>query len=223
MSGNDEQEIERLREELKEIQERLNAISTKTSQPVETFDEKDEKEESETKHIQDEVEPPGSETNNDDASTNESNRWQYVPPYRRRFDFGDRLGEYITGFVDDVMEGVSVELERSLFREKPPRRRPKSRIDSEETAKVMASLGNEHRIRILNELSYGGLYASEFQETLKDISPSTLSSHLDVLEEAGLIYQERKRGRYLITIPGRLAIKMAYQINARIRPQNETD
>ena len=45
---------------------------------------------------------------------------------------------------------------------------------------------------------------------------STLSSHLDVLQEAGLITQERKRGRYLITIPGRLAVKMAYQIADRI-------
>ncbi|GAI57596.1 unnamed protein product [marine sediment metagenome] len=51
---------------------------------------------------------------------------------------------------------------------------------------------------------------------MPEISASTLSSHLDVLQEAGLITQERRRGRYLITIPGRLAVKMAYQIADRI-------
>ncbi len=150
--------------------------------------------------------------------------------YRRRwrdydrFDWGDRLGDYIGGFVEDVMEGVADEIESALFihprgprmvvRGKRPRR--KVVVDEKKTASIMSALGNEYRLKILDELSSGGMYASDFQEALKDISPSTLSSHLDVLEEAGLILQERRRGRYLITIPGRLAIKMAYQIARRI-------
>lgn len=44
----------------------------------------------------------------------------------------------------------------------------------------------------------------------------TLSSHLDVLQEAGLIVQEKRRGRYLITMNGRLAIKMASSIAKRV-------
>ncbi|MCK4438274.1 winged helix-turn-helix transcriptional regulator, partial [Candidatus Bathyarchaeota archaeon] len=57
---------------------------------------------------------------------------------------------------------------------------------------------------------------SDLQDTLKEISASTLSSHLDVLQEAGLIVQERRRGRYLITMSGRLAIKMASSIAKRV-------
>lgn len=143
--------------------------------------------------------------------------------YDFRFDWGDRLGDYISGFVEDVMEGVANEIEKALFvrphgrmvvHRKKPRRLTK--INEKRTASIMSALGNEHRLKILDALSSGGLYASDLQEILKEISPSTLSSHLDVLEEAGLILQEKRRGRYLITIPGRLAIKIAYQIARRI-------
>ncbi len=82
---------------------------------------------------------------------------------------------------------------------------------------MMSALGNEHRLRILKELSMGGLYASDLHELLKEISASTLSSHLDVLEEAGLVIQERRRGRYLVTMSGRVAIKMAYQVAKRTK------
>jgi DNA-binding transcriptional ArsR family regulator len=58
---------------------------------------------------------------------------------------------------------------------------------------------------------------------LTEISPSTLSSHLDVLQEARLVTQERRRGRYLVTIPGRLAVKMAYQIADRIERDKRHD
>lgn len=216
MSENNDEELKRLREELKNLQERLNLISGDAPHSTEEHVEQHEETGEDGTIRQSEISE--NESKGDDDSGGYKEEWRFGSPYRRHFDFGDRLGEYISGFVEDVMEGVSVELERSLFRERPQRRRQQSRIDSEETAKVMASLGNEHRIKILNELSYGGLYASDLQEVMKEISPSTLSSHLDILEEAGLIYQERKRGRYLITIPGRLAIKMAYQIAERIVP-----
>jgi len=216
MSENNEEELKRLREDLKNLQERLNSISSDPPLPTEEhLEQQGETGEEEAIPLS---ETPETESEDEGDSGRYKEEWRFGPPYRRSFDFGDRLGEYISGFVEDVMEGVSVELERSLFRERPQRRNQESRFDSEETAKVMSSLGNEHRIKILNELSYGGLYASDLQEVMKEISPSTLSSHLDVLEEAGLIYQERRRGRYLITIPGRLAIKMAYQIVARIGP-----
>ncbi|HIE18283.1 TPA: hypothetical protein EYP75_01010 [Candidatus Bathyarchaeota archaeon] len=61
---------------------------------------------------------------------------------------------------------------------------------------------NEHRI--LGELASGGLYARGLQERLHDIGASTLSSHLDVLEKAWMLMQEKACGRYLITIAGGL-------------------
>jgi DNA-binding transcriptional ArsR family regulator len=149
---------------------------------------------------------------------------RHMRDYDFRFDFGERLGDYIGGFVEDVMEGVADEIESALFihprgpRMVVSRKRPRRKaiVDEKNAASVMSALGNEYRLKILDELSSGGMYASELQEALKEISASTLSSHLDTLEEAGFVMQERRRGRYLITIPGRLAVKMAYQIAKRL-------
>jgi DNA-binding transcriptional ArsR family regulator len=139
--------------------------------------------------------------------------------------WGESLGEYIGTFVEDVMEGVGAEIERSLFVDPHIRHRHRERrrqpMDTKAASEAMSALGNEHRIKILEELSFGGHYANELQESLSGISASTLSSHLDILQESGLIVQERRRGRYLITIPGRLAVKMAYQIADRIDRSRE--
>ena len=87
------------------------------------------------------------------------------------------------------------------------------RIDFSQVAKAMSALGQEHRLKILDALMSGGRYINELQEELKDITTSTLSSHLDVLEEVGLVVQEKVRGRYLITMPGRTAYQMARKVS----------
>lgn len=202
-------------------------------EPEEALEEAEEALEEEVEEILEEAEEAHEEAEEALEEEEEEEREEYdrEDRHRRRrhdydfrFDFGDRLGEYIGGFVEDVMEGVADEIEQSLFvsprgkfvvNRVGKRRRP-SKVDSSAAAQVMSALGNEHRLRVLDALSSGGLYASDLQEVLKDISPSTLSSHLDTLEEVGLIMQERRRGRYLITIPGRLAVKMAYQITQQL-------
>lgn len=156
-----------------------------------------------------------------------SRRWKRPKRIKIKHDWGDQLGDYIGSFVEDVMEGLGQELEQSLFFERSlSRDRISGRItqvEAKDTADVMSALANEHRIRVLSELSTGGMYASDLQEALSEISPSTLNSHLDVLEDAGLILQERRRGRYLITISGRLAVKMAIQIMKRTRYKYDVD
>ncbi len=135
-------------------------------------------------------------------------------------DIGEGVHDYVEGMMEGVAEGIRGELKRSIlvgphgvkvYRE----RRPEERIvkaDPAKAASAMSALGNEHRVRILGELVFGGKYISELQEKLSEIASSTLSSHLDVLEEAGLVVQEKVRGRYLITIPGRMAYRMANRI-----------
>ena len=229
MSEENDERTRKLREEVNLLREQLLRISERIEEPREEAEEAPEEDASPEATIETpEGEPLEDETEDEWFDEDE-------PYYRRRRpwrdkargpfmgeDFGDRLGDYIGGFVEDVMEGVTSELERSLFwSEKPERERPTVMSEGEvkRTAEVMSALGNEHRIKILRELTWGGLYASDLQDVLKEISPSTLSSHLDVLQEAGLIVQERRRGRYLITMSGRLAIKMASSIAKRVKPR----
>jgi DNA-binding transcriptional ArsR family regulator len=229
MSENDDERMRKLREEVNLLREQLLNISERIEETEEEAEEAPEEDEGQEAS----VEVPEEEPETGDEWYDEDE-----PYYRRRKpwrgtkvrgpflgeDFGDRLGDYIGGFVEDVMEGVTSELERSLFWEDgSERERPTVMSDAEvqRTAAVMSALGNEHRIKILKELTWGGLYASDLQDSLQEISASTLSSHLDVLQEAGLIVQERRRGRYLITMSGRLAIKMASSIAKRVKPHVE--
>jgi len=241
--GRDE-EIRRLREEMESLQERLRRLAQETPPEREPEEQKEEEpaEAPEPEMTEEAQEPPEGEAHEEPEreEPKDEGYWrdyggrQGYGPYgfeermedfgERMGEFGERLGDYIESVVEGVMRGVSAELERSLIVE-PRRRRNKwarQRRPSEEelkgAASVMSALGNENRIAVLDALSSGGLYASDLQETLPGISPSTLSSHLDILEEAGLIVQERRRGRYLITLPGRLAVKMAYQIARRAGP-----
>lgn len=143
-------------------------------------------------------------------------------------DIGERVGNYVQDVMEGVAEGISGELERSVFVGphgiRVFRRRPRPeriRADPAKAASVMSALGHEHRLRILRELMHGGKYISELQEKLSEITSSTLSSHLDVLQEAGLVVQEKVRGRYLITIPGRMAYKMANRIAKLVERESE--
>lgn len=233
-----EEELRKLRDEIDGLKESLKSLSNNLTGlgerlPVEPPDAPVETSE-EPEAVPEEAEkgPEEDYTVEVKRSPERSRRWEEEDedrPYRRYYDqeqrdyfddFGDRLGDYIESFVESVMEGVTSELESSIFiHPRMKKRKSKSKrygkVDAKKAADVMSALGNEYRVRILDALDSGGLYASDLQEKLEEISPSTLSSHLDILEGAGLIKQEKRRGRYLITISGRLAVRMAFQISNR--------
>ncbi len=137
-------------------------------------------------------------------------------------DIGNRVHDYIEDVMEGVAEGVHGELEKSVFigprgvrvfRDRDQYGREEEvKVDLSKMAELMSALGHEHRLKILNELMSGGKYINELQEKLSEITTSTLSSHLNVLEKTGLVVQEKVRGRYLITIPGRTAYKMVRRV-----------
>ncbi|MCW4012818.1 MAG: helix-turn-helix domain-containing protein [Candidatus Bathyarchaeota archaeon] len=243
MSENQDEKMRKLREEVSMLKEQLIRISEELEPeeeptpvedepiPIEIDDEPEQEEPGPEFEPQPEPAPspepkPEPEPIPEYEPEEDDEHQYYRGPRPDRFfkpRFMDDLGDYIEDFVENVMEGVSIGLEESLrlhpYGPSPrprPRPQPWGKLDEDEakaTADIMGALANEHRIKILNELSYSGLYASDFHHKLSEISPSTLSSHLDVLEKAGLIVQERRRGRYIISLAGRLAVKMALQLN----------
>ena len=148
----------------------------------------------------------------------------------RKRNLAESISEYVTDVVESVTSGISAELEKSVlvdptgawFDRQIARVQAKSitQAEAERAASLMGAMASEHRIRILNELLYGGRYASEIETVLKELSPSTISSHLKTLEEAGLVIQEGDRGRYLITLPGRIALKMATRLTRFLDRRN---
>ena len=139
-----------------------------------------------------------------------------------RRNLGQTLSEYVTDVVESVTSGISSEIEKSVFIDPTGawfdkhiarvQARSITQPEAERAATLMSAMASEHRLRILNELVYGGRYASEIEASLTELSPSTISNHLKILQEAGLIVQEGDRGRYLVTLPGRIALKMATRL-----------
>ena len=153
---------------------------------------------------------------------------------RRRgiyIDVGNRVHDYVGDVMESVAEGIHGELEKSVFigprgvrivkENLAHREENEVEVNFPKAAEVMSALGQEHRLKILKELVGGGKYINELQEKLSEITTSTLSSHLKVLEESGLVVQEKVRGRYLITIPGRTAYKMATRITRFLERGNQ--
>jgi len=146
-------------------------------------------------------------------------------------DIGNAVRGYVEDEIQAVAEGVHGELEKSVFigpggvrifrRRARDEEEDERKVSLADVAKVMNALGHEHRLKILDELMSGGKYINELQEQLSEITTSTLSSHLNVLEEAGLVVQEKVRGRYLITMPGRAAYRMATKAGERVRQDDE--
>ena len=68
-------------------------------------------------------------------------------------------------------------------------------VDPEERADVLRGLASPVRVKMLKILrERGGLNVDEMAEVL-ELPQSTVSSHLQILEEAGLIETERKKGK----------------------------
>ena len=137
-------------------------------------------------------------------------------------NFAQSLSDYVNDVVESVTSGISSEIEKSVFVDPTGawfdrhiarvQARSITPAEAERAATLMGAMASEHRLRILNELLYGGRYASEMEAVLKDLSSSTISNHLKILQESGLVVQEGDRGRYLVTLPGRIALKMATRL-----------
>ncbi|MHA2406425.1 MAG: ArsR family transcriptional regulator [Candidatus Hermodarchaeia archaeon] len=135
---------------------------------------------------------------------------------------GKELGEYIKLVVTDAMRGANRAM-RSVFIG-PDGARLKidedgvavgksaaeavRQVPAEEAERLLAPLASAERIGLLYLLAEEPRYHQDLME-LSGLKPGTLPHHLKQLEEAGYVTQERVRGRYLITIPGRMALKLA--------------
>jgi DNA-binding transcriptional ArsR family regulator len=149
---------------------------------------------------------------------------QTSPPNKTspKRNLAQSLSEYVSDVVESVTSGISSEIEKSVFVDPTGawfdrhiakvQAKAITEPEAQRAAMLMSVMASEHRLRILNELLYGGRYASEIEAVLRELSPSTISNHLKTLQEAGLVVQEGDRGRYLITLPGRIALKMATRL-----------
>ncbi|MFW9788777.1 MAG: ArsR/SmtB family transcription factor [Candidatus Thorarchaeota archaeon] len=147
--------------------------------------------------------------------------------------------EGLTESLETMMDGLGQQIEMSLsnidglkvpgIRLHKGYRRTKSRkaqrqeiesINPERVAKIVAPLGNEERLKILDYLKSGGKTFNDIENFI-DKTGSSLTHHLNPLMEAGYIVKGEVRGTYYVTVEGRLAYRLAQWLTHRVEKQRE--
>ncbi len=147
--------------------------------------------------------------------------------------------EGLTDSLETMMDGLGDQIEMSLrsveglkvpgIRVHKGRRRTKRRkehrkevesIAPERVAKIVAPLGNEERLKILDYLKASGKEFKEL-EIFSGKTGSSLTHHLNPLIEAGYVVKGEVRGTYYVTVEGRLAYRLAQWLTHRVEKQRK--
>jgi DNA-binding transcriptional ArsR family regulator len=86
-------------------------------------------------------------------------------------------------------------------------------------ARLLAALGNEHRLRIVELLRDGERCVCELTPEFQ-LDPSVVSRHLGVLERAGVIRSRRDGRRVLYRLAGRRVLRLVE--SARVLARDRT-
>jgi len=147
----------------------------------------------------------------------------------------------ITDSLEDMMEGLGKSIEMSIKEvegmpksirfpgvriHKTDRKGRKTRksdiekIPPERVAKIVAPLGSEERLKILEFLKKGGQTFNEI-EIYTEKTGSSLTHHLNPLVDAGYVMKGEVRGTYYLTVEGRLAYRLAQWLTHRVERQRD--
>lgn len=128
------------------------------------------------------------------------------------------LGEQIRESLKGI-KGLDKELLKSRFFREPPQRSWRTSeiegIPPERVARVIAPLGSEERLRILDYLKEGGKTFNELEQYTGKTG-SSLTHHLTPLIDAGYVIKGEVRGTYYVTVEGRLAYRLSQWLTSRL-------
>ncbi|MHA2297452.1 MAG: ArsR/SmtB family transcription factor [Candidatus Hodarchaeales archaeon] len=144
-------------------------------------------------------------------------------------DFGDSLNDYIESILGSAFEGINTAFDgffsyghgtKSHHRKSRFRGRRFSKVQQEQffekAPEILGLLSDSNRLKLLKRLESGPKYQSDLVD--ERIQGGTFKHHVSKLMDAGWIIQEKARGRYLITINGREALKFAEFLFTRMNP-----
>ena len=135
----------------------------------------------------------------------------------------DGLGDQIEMSLKSVeglkVPGIRIAKSRRTKKRKEHQREVES-IPPERVAKIVAPLGNEERLRIIEYLKGGGKTFNDI-ESFTGKTGSSLTHHLNPLIDAGYLVKGEVRGTYYVTVEGRLAYRLAQWLTHRVEQQRE--
>ena len=159
------------------------------------------------------------------------------PPRAPRIAAVDLDLEGLTESLETMMDGLGHQIEMSLkdidglkvpgirihdgFRRTKRRKDQRQEIESiapERVATIVAPLGSEERLKILDYLKTGGKSFNDI-ENYTGKTGSSLTHHLNPLIDAGYVVKGEVRGTYYVTVEGRLAYRLAQLLTHRVEKQ----
>jgi len=161
------------------------------------------------------------------------------PPRPARIASVDLDLEGLTESLETMMDGLGHQIEMSLkdidglkvpgirirdgFRRTSRRKDQRREIEAitpERVATIVAPLGSEERLKILDYLKTGGKSFNDI-ENYTGKTGSSLTHHLNPLIDAGYVVKGEVRGTYYVTVEGRLAYRLAQWLTHRVEKQRE--
>ncbi|MFW9964689.1 MAG: ArsR/SmtB family transcription factor [Candidatus Sifarchaeia archaeon] len=161
------------------------------------------------------------------------------PPHRTRMTRIDLDLEDLTDSLETMMDGLGHSIEMSLrgtdglkvpgirihdgyrrTRRRKDQRREIESIAPERVSAIVAPLGSEERLKILDYLKTGGKSFNDL-ENFTGKTGSSLTHHLNPLIDAGYVVKGEVRGTYYVTVEGRLAYRLAQWLTHRIEKQRQ--
>lgn len=109
---------------------------------------------------------------------------------------------------------------RKLLSEQKEDFREYTDFDPDKASEMLKPLANSERLKILQALYGEAKYFTDMID-LTGLEHSPLRFHLSSLIDAGYAEQERSRGRYLITVYGKIALRLVGFLFAKKGDVNE--
>ena len=136
----------------------------------------------------------------------------------------DGLGDQIEMSLKSVeglkIPGIRIHKGRRRTKRRKEHRRDIESIAPERVAKIVAPLGSEERLKLLDYLKTGGKTFNDI-ENYTGKTGSSLTHHLNPLIEASYVVKGEVRGTYYVTVEGRLAYRLAQWLTHRVEKQRE--
>lgn len=122
------------------------------------------------------------------------------------------IGQELGTMGEEIGKEISKKFKEANVTIEKTERIPEEKLEEfyEIGSNLVSAIGDQNRLKILKELEKGAKYQKELSE-ITGLHGGTFKHHMDKLLEEGIefVTQEVVRGRYLLTISGREALKLA--------------
>ena len=123
--------------------------------------------------------------------------------------------EELSDTIGDSVKGIKLAKKKRKVKSPKYTSEDVEYISPERVARIISPLGSEERLRIIDYLKTGSKTFNEL-EVYTGKTGSSLTHHLNPLQDASYVIKGEVRGTYYITVEGRLAYRLAQWLTDQV-------